>query len=295
MQGMTGALVTWMVLLAVPAVAQQGDDRTAQEWFTLAESQYRAGQHAQSADSYAKCIAAGATHPTVFYNAACSSALAGRREAAVAHLEGALARGFRDVSHLQVDADLTSLHEDPRWPALVRRCEEVAAEFVKSLGAPALREELLAMERVDQAARRGESIPELEGRTAGDVDAAHTARMKEIVATHGWPGKSLVGRDGAFAAWLLVQHADQDPAFQRRCLELMREQPEGQVEPRNLAYLTDRVHVNEGLEQVYGTQFWTVDGELVPRPIVAPAGVDARRSSVGLGTLAEYAAMMTGR
>jgi hypothetical protein len=47
------------------------------------------------------------------------------------------------------------------------------------------------------------------------VDAANTARMKRIVAERGWPGRSLVGDDGAQAAWLLVQHADHDPAFQR--------------------------------------------------------------------------------
>jgi hypothetical protein len=31
----------------------------------------------------------------------------------------------------------------------------------------------------------------------------------------------LVGEDGAHAAWLLAQHADRDPAFQRRCLDLL--------------------------------------------------------------------------
>ena len=47
------------------------------------------------------------------------------------------------------------------------------------------------------------------------VDAVHTARLKAIVAAHGWPTVAQVGQDGADAAWLLAQHADKDPAFQR--------------------------------------------------------------------------------
>ncbi len=31
-----------------------------------------------------------------------------------------------------------------------------------------------------------------------------TARLRDIVATHSWPGRSLVGEDGADAAWLIL-------------------------------------------------------------------------------------------
>ncbi|MGD2109344.1 MAG: hypothetical protein PVI86_08115, partial [Phycisphaerae bacterium] len=54
-----------------------------------------------------------------------------------------------------------------------------------------------------------------------ETDRRHTARMKEIVAGHGWPTRTAVGSDGARAAWLLVQHAGLDPGFQRKCLTLM--------------------------------------------------------------------------
>jgi len=49
-------------------------------------------------------------------------------------------------------------------------------------------------------------------------DADNLLRMKEIIAKYGWTGKSLVGTDGATAAWLLVQHSDRDVAFQRLAL-----------------------------------------------------------------------------
>ena len=121
------------------------------------------------------------------------------------------------------------------------------------------------------------------------IDRKNTARLKEIVDQHGWPGKSLVGAAGAQDAWLLVQHADRDPAFQKRCLELMTPLvAQGEVSAVNVAYLTDRVRVAEGKPQVYGTQFRQADGKMEPSPIEDEARVDERRKSVGLPPLAQY-------
>jgi hypothetical protein len=122
-----------------------------------------------------------------------------------------------------------------------------------------------------------------------EIDRRNTEWMKGIVDRHGWPGKSLVGDDGAHAAWLLVQHADHDRAFQKRCLALLAEAvKKGEATGANLAYLTDRVRVGDKQKQVYGTQFKTVDGKLVPESIEDEANVDKRRKEVGLPTLAEY-------
>ncbi len=126
-----------------------------------------------------------------------------------------------------------------------------------------------------------------------DVDRRNTARMKVIVVKHGWPTKRMVGRDGMRAAWLLVQHADQAVAFQRKCLALMgRLQKTGQVSRKDVAYLTDRVQVNEGKPQVYGTQFHVVDGARQPRPIHDAPNVEKRRKSMGLTTMKEYTELM---
>ncbi len=120
------------------------------------------------------------------------------------------------------------------------------------------------------------------------VDQKNRARLKEVVDKHGWPGKSLVGKDGAHAAWLLVQHADGDLAFQKRHLELMKAAPKGDVEAENIAYLTDRVLVAEKKKQIYGTQIQAQGGAFKPYPIEDEASVDKRRGEVGLPPLAEY-------
>jgi hypothetical protein len=120
------------------------------------------------------------------------------------------------------------------------------------------------------------------------VDKKNRARLAEVVKKYGWPGKSLVGRDGAHAAWLMLQHADNDRAFQKRCLKLMNEAPKGEVEPADIAYLTDRVLVGDKKKQRYGTQLVGEKGTFKPEPIEDEANVDKRRAEMGLGTLKEY-------
>ena len=121
-----------------------------------------------------------------------------------------------------------------------------------------------------------------------EVDRDNTRWLIELVRRQGWPTRSHVGERAAHAAWLLVQHGDQDPAWQRRCLDLMRAAPDGEVSPGDVAYLTDRVLLAEGKPQVYGTQMRTIDGEHQPRDLRYAETVDQRRAAVGLGTLEEY-------
>ena len=150
---------------------------------------------------------------------------------------------------------------------------------------------------LDQAVRTG-TAPPGDDRTAEELaaawdetDRAHNSRMAEILDEYGWPGWSMVGSDGAFAAWVLIQHADLDLPLQKRGLELMEAAVEaGDADPSDLAYLVDRVRVAEGQPQVYGTQWGSdADGNPQPRtPIEDEAHVDIRRAAVGLGTIDEY-------
>src|SRR5438552_10221588 len=125
---------------------------------------------------------------------------------------------------------------------------------------PELRNELKDMVKVDQEARQriiaaGATADKKLLDELAATDAKNTARMKEIIAAHGWPGKSLIGTNGAHDAWLLVQHADRDRNFQRRCLDLLKEAvAHGEASGKDLAYLTDRVLLAEGKKQIYGTQ-----------------------------------------
>jgi hypothetical protein len=124
--------------------------------------------------------------------------------------------------------------------------------------------------------------------TALRIDKENTERLAAIVEQYGWPTVTLVGKDGANAAWLLVQHADENPKFQRKCLDLMTQAPREEVSQKDVAYLTDRVLLAEGKKQFYGTQFRLENGKCIARPLEDEANVDKRRATVGLPPLAEY-------
>ncbi len=147
----------------------------------------------------------------------------------------------------------------------------------------AIADEIMKMSEVDQKMRKS-------GQWDSSIDVENTQRMKEIVEQIGWPTRSKVGRHASESAWLLVQHADHDRAFQKMCLDLMKAQSAGEVSPANIAYLEDRVRVGEGRPQLYGTQFYADEaGHVGPKPIEDPDNVDERRKAVGLQPLSEYA------
>ncbi len=117
-------------------------------------------------------------------------------------------------------------------------------------------------------------------------DHANTAMMQEILAKSGWPKISQVGDEAAEDAWLLVQHADDNPAFQLQALRAMEPLvAKGEVLPKRYAYLSDRVTIKLYGTQVYGTQFYCIDGHRRPKGIGGAAEVDAARKSMGLGSL----------
>ena len=148
-----------------------------------------------------------------------------------------------------------------------------------------LRTELLRRVEIDQVARKA---LDLDG--VREADGENLPWLKGVVAEYGWPGASLVGTDGAYAAWQLAQHADADPAFQRQCLDLMTAAVEaGDATVRQLAYLTDRVLLAEGKQQLYGTQVTRKGGQFVPLDLHDPDGLDERRATAGLEPFAEYA------
>jgi 23S rRNA (guanosine2251-2'-O)-methyltransferase len=192
---------------------------------------------------------------------------------------------------------------------------------------PALRDELLAMMSRELSAadafyaRVGDDPAleaELERRLAGPTTPLITAlggwqdAPPEAVAylgandengarlpsllLDGWPGLRAVGADGADAAWLLVQHADRRNDERRGWLPSLEEAVRcGDADPRHLATLTDRIAAVAGEHQTYGTIVQLAsDGEVeFPLPVGDPGGIDARRASIGLPSVAADAPFLT--
>lgn len=114
------------------------------------------------------------------------------------------------------------------------------------------------------------------------IDGVNNWRIHKIIEKHGYPTQKLVGKRGMFKFWILIQHQDFDHELQKICLE------QCDFNEQNNALLTDRVLVNAGKSQIYGTQFYrNKKGEMVSRPIKDRGNLSKRRKAVGLGSFSE--------
>jgi len=141
-----------------------------------------------------------------------------------------------------------------------------------------LREELLAADEL-----RGPYHPRMEA-----THIKNAARLRELIAEHGWPAEDLAGPDGAEAAWLIAQHSIGLPQFMRTALRLIQACiKQGRVPAWHAAFLEDRIALYEGRPQRFGTQSIDDprDGCSRPWTIADADHVNDLRASIGLRPL----------
>lgn len=156
-----------------------------------------------------------------------------------------------------------------------------------------LAQELIDMTDEDRRLQAGALSDDLGAQLAHRrVTVRNGDRLGEIIDEHGWPGAELVGQEAARRAWLVAQHADRQLDLQRRALALIAEAARaGKGDTAQVAMLRDRVLVNEGRSQIYGTQIAAVvEGAPVPWPCEEPELMDQRRAEVGLEPFAVHVA-----
>ncbi|QNH61922.1 DUF6624 domain-containing protein [Hymenobacter sediminicola] len=168
---------------------------------------------------------------------------------------------------------------------------------------PQLSKTLDSLASVDQwpMQRLFNQQPDSAGRDLVQVEKENFARhqpiLEKIVRQYGYPGFRQVGEKSSNNFWLLVQHADAYPEFQRKVLKLMLpEVKRKNAAASNYAYLTDRVAINSGQLEEYGTQVEYKGpglGKAVPKSLRDPAHVNQRRAAIGMEPLENYLGMMT--
>lgn len=158
---------------------------------------------------------------------------------------------------------------------------------------PALADRLAELARVDQEMRQNlDPTNQAAIQKMIDVDRQNQKELRRILETYGWPNAELVGYAGAHHAWLLTQHAPDQVI--KRLLPLMKAAAErGDLYAGNVALTIDRVLVNEGKKQLYGSQFrQTQAGGIQAQPIEDPKHLDERRAKMGMEPFAQYRAMV---
>jgi hypothetical protein len=192
------------------------------------------------------------------------------------------------------------LREESRWKVLLAKLQAQIEKYERHFN-KALRSELIAMQEEEQASRKiWLEMEEKHGAGSGsadsmliltkEIDKKNTARLKELIATYGFPKADSVGSEGVFAAFLIVQHSP-DPEFQKECLpHLLEAAGKKEIKFSQVALLHDRILMKEGKKQLYGTQVVTnkKTGKKELYPIEDEANVNERREEAGLTPLENY-------
>jgi len=183
-------------------------------------------------------------------------------------------------------------------PASLRaQATDRPASGVAAVADSSLRRDLLRLLAEDQAGREGLGSAAARGDTVYmrrflTADSLRSLWLATLVAERGWPVARDVGQEGVHAAFILLQHSP-DTAFQARMLPTVeRAAVAGELPAADVAMLTDRVLVQAGRPQRYGSSFRVVGGRLVADPIDDPAGLEARRRAVGMPAMADYARLL---
>ena len=185
--------------------------------------------------------------------------------------------------------------------------EAIAAEKARQAALPPPttdRERLERMGALDQVGRRAftvldfSALPADERQTAetvawADINAVDKALLDELltmVPAEGWFKKSVYGERAAGAAFLIIQHSDLEN-WRRFVPVLEPLVAQGEVEGQSYGLMYDRLAINEGRPQRYGTQMKCKDGRWVVDNLEDPGRVDERRKAMNFpGTMAEYEA-----
>lgn len=167
------------------------------------------------------------------------------------------------------------------------KCADMPADLKRMVEADQAVRALIRPEEMAITAKTEDEMPRSIQRLR-IVDKQNETAFAAIIRRCGWPRRSQHGEDATGAAWLLAQHSP--PKLQKQYLPLLEQAfAAREVNGNDVAYLTDRVRLSEGLKQLYGTQL-----DIEPPckvsvlPIEDPARVDSRRERMKMPLLAVY-------
>jgi hypothetical protein len=116
-----------------------------------------------------------------------------------------------------------------------------------------------------------------------EMDAENQATLDQIIALCGWPSYDSFGYESGRAAQLVALHAiNLTKYFPYIAIEFKKKQLSGEI----YALFVDKMLVNEGKLQRYGTQIHMATKKLAP--VEDPAHINENRLAIGLDVLPEF-------
>jgi hypothetical protein len=250
---------------------------------------------------FKKMYLANPRNKTTIYNYACALSLDGQNDSSFKYLN---LRILRDTSSSALtDPDFLPLRQDERWnefenkliSMLQIQCKNCFKDLdyckalwkMKALDQAYYSEINIAEKKIGKSTTVVSALWELKNR----INNQNQKELETLIEKKGWPKISQVGNNAANAAFLVIQHSDNDkqkkylPTIKKLC-------EEKEASWQNYALMYDRIQIGDHKPQKYGSQvnFNQATNKWELSPLEDETKVDEWRKEVGLEPLADYVA-----
>jgi hypothetical protein len=121
------------------------------------------------------------------------------------------------------------------------------------------------------------------------TDSLNCIIVSSFLDKYGWPNPNLFSNNTNEAIFYVIQHSELN--IQKKYEKVLEKAfKEKQLSPQKYANFKDRLNIEQGDYQIYGTQLKSlINDKLNFHPIYHEKSVNKRRKNVGLNTIQEYA------
>jgi hypothetical protein len=241
-------------------------------------------------------ISVNGYNKSLSYNTACRYAKIGNIDSAFIFLDYAMKLGLKEIYFL-ADEDLKILRNEDRWKPIEM---VVIDEFNKknsSILKPELALEICKMGFKDQNGRQKILRIEQIGENKSTLDSLWTIQNKQDSINREYitklidqnsmlfPSITEIGNTASRFAFLMLQHSSYD--VRKKYYKTIKFAMENNhLEKRYFAMYLDRLLIDEGKKQLYGTQIQkNKEGKLVLFPVKRKFNMNRRRLRLGLAKI----------
>lgn len=210
--------------------------------------------------------------------------------------------GEVDSEIIKVDYKLKNLRNSEMWFSIEQKLDSIYLSDYRGISHPELSVELWNIYLADQLYRKfsqyAEPIPPTGTKAywafqKAESKKAHKRRKRvsKIIKKMGWPTYSQVGVKAGDGIFYVLQH--NRTKYMVKYIDQFKEKAfENEASKAMYAMMYDRILVNQGKKQFYGTQLTFLDNRKVFFPIDDPENLNERRAKMDLGSIESYAQMV---
>jgi hypothetical protein len=286
----------FLVVLSI-VVANTCAAQTYEQEIKKAEGAYEKNQLDSCILWFNNAFGLGSAKGSDLYNAAICNTLNGNIKQAFELLNKGIKAGI-NVSKMKIDPDLEVLHDKKNWKRLVKKARQIQKKEFKKTQFPGEAKKLAELWEKDQywRFRLGSAYNKNDTVTANIIwkklkplDSINLIQFQAIMDRIGWPTATKVGKPGAGTAFLIIDHSPRE--IMEKYFPLLEiAAKNGEASLSGYATMKDRILVNRGKKQVYGTQrYWdSTANKFVFFPIEDEKNVNTKRKEAGLEPLPEF-------